>query len=108
MILPRRCEPLSGQTDCRVGTLARTRCARAGGAPYSAVSAPAPPPSPSGRHAGAAGPYGGADQAFLTVPALRSSPRGATSMQSKPRLTILGVEKPTGFARLLAASKSSA
>ena len=24
-------------------------------------------------------------------------------MQSKPRLTVLGVEKPTGFARLLAA-----
>src|SRR5437660_7915180 len=33
-------EPLSGQTDCRVATLARTRSARAGGAPYSAVSAP--------------------------------------------------------------------
>src|SRR5438270_386598 len=33
---PRRCEPLSGQTDCPVGTLARTRssCRRR---PYSAV-----------------------------------------------------------------------
>src|SRR3981081_4589010 len=68
-------EPLSGQTDCRVGTLARTRSARAGGAPYSAVSAsPLSPPRPSSLPAitaGSARPYGGADQAFLTLPALR-------------------------------------